>query len=78
MGGRDKDLKVVSVIHLYKPDTGEWVKVGDLPTSRQDCTCTVLANRELLVAGGDDADNRGLKSVDIYSTDKVIPVYYTD
>ena len=33
VGGMDKDREV-SGIHLYQPDTGEWVKVGDLPTPR--------------------------------------------
>ena len=34
LGGRDKDLNPVSAIHLYRPNTGEWVKVGDLSTAR--------------------------------------------
>ena len=65
VGGKDKDYRAVSNIHLYQPDTGEWVKVGDLPTPRYDCTCTALTNRELLVAGGRGAGGVTLKSVDI-------------
>ena len=26
------DIASINAIHLYQPDTGEWVKVGDLPT----------------------------------------------
>ena len=52
VGGRDKGGKAVTAIHLYKPHTGEWVKVGDLPTPRSSCTCAMIADRELLVAGG--------------------------
>ena len=53
VGGEDKDRKAVTAIHLYQPDTGEWVKVGDLPTPRYNCTCILLnANREILVFGG--------------------------
>ena len=41
-----------SSIHLYQPDTRRWVKVGDLPTARYDCTCSVLPSGEVIVAGG--------------------------
>ena len=54
VGGRDKDDKAVTAIHLYQPDTGEWVKVGDLPTPRYRCTCAMITDREILVAGGAD------------------------
>ena len=52
VGGRGKDKKAVTAIHLYQPDTGEWMKVVDLPTPRYWCTCAVIADREMLVAGG--------------------------
>ena len=59
VGGRDRDGEAVSAIHLYQPDTGEWVKVGDLPTPRYHCTCAMIADTEMLVAGGiDDKHNR--------------------
>ena len=54
VGGRGKDGRAVTAIHLYQPDTGEWVKVGDLPTPRYKCTCAVIAGRAMLVAGGGD------------------------
>ena len=63
VGGKDKDRKAVTAIHLYQPDTGEWVKVGDLPTPRYDCTCAMITDRELLVAGGQDGNR--LKRMDI-------------
>ena len=46
--------KAVTAILLYQPDTGEWVKVGDLPTPRYECTCAMITDREMLVAGGYD------------------------
>ena len=49
VGGSDK----VTTIQLYHPDTEEWVKVGDLPTPRRDCTCAMIAEREMIVAGGE-------------------------
>ena len=56
VGGVDKDRKVVTAIHLYQPDTGEWVKVEDLPIPRYNCTCVLLKpNREILVFGGVNA-----------------------
>ena len=53
VGGKDKDHKAVTAIHLYQPGTGEWVKIGDLPIPRCSCTCVLLnSNREILVIGG--------------------------
>ena len=63
VGGEDKDRKPVSGIHLYQPDTGEWVKVGDLLSPRQDCTCIMITDSKILIAGGWDGVR--LKSVDI-------------
>ena len=63
-GGRDKDRKTVSAIHLYQPGTGEWVKVGDLPTPRYDCTCAMITDREIVVIGGMSGGDR-LQRIDI-------------
>ena len=52
VGGVDKDDKAVSAIHLYQPDINQWVKVADMPTGRCDCTCVMITDIELLVAGG--------------------------
>ena len=64
VGGRNKDCKAVTAIHLYQPDTGKWVKVGDLPTPRWDCICAKITDKEMLVAGGYDGE-KTLKSTDI-------------
>jgi N-acetylneuraminic acid mutarotase len=64
VGGRDKDRQAVTAIHLYQPDTEEWVKVGDLPTLRYCCTCAMITDGEMLVAGGHDGA-RLLSNVDI-------------
>ena len=50
--GGDKEGKPVSALHLYQPDAGQWVKVGDLPSPRCHCTCVMISEKELLVAGG--------------------------
>ena len=62
--GGYKDLKAVSALHLYQPDAGQWVKVGDLPSPRYHCTCVMISDKELIVAGGDDDRDRYLKSTD--------------
>ena len=42
-----------SAIHHYQPSSRSWVKVGNLPTERWQCACTVLPNGMIFVAGGD-------------------------
>ena len=59
VGGMGKDHKLVTAIHLYQPNTGEWVKVGDLPSSRHECTCVMnICSSELLVLGGMEHNSR--------------------
>ena len=69
VGGVDKDSKALTAIHLYQPDTGEWVKVGDLPTPRWKCTCAMITDREMVVAGGMSRSSGGdrQKRMDISS-----------
>ena len=64
VGGRCKDRKAVSALHLYQPDAGQWVKVADLPSPRYECMCTMISDKELIVAGGDDDRDCYLKSTD--------------
>jgi N-acetylneuraminic acid mutarotase len=59
------DGHAVTAIHLYQPDTEEWVKVGDLPTPRWRCTCAMITDREMFIAGGSDDKGMRMKSVDI-------------
>ena len=54
-----------SAIHLYQPTNNRsWVKVGDLPTKRRKCACTVLPSGEIFVAGG-QSDSHYNHRVDI-------------
>ena len=56
VGGGSQD------IYHYQPSSKSWIKAGELPTGRGDCTCTVLPSGEMFVAGG----SRGTeKRVDI-------------
>ena len=54
-----------SAIHLYQPSRRSWVKVGDLPTQRQECACIVLPSGEIFVAGGDYYGFSGTSRVDV-------------
>ena len=47
-----KDRKVVSPVHRYVPESGEWVVVGELPSPLHNFTCAVISAGELLVCGG--------------------------
>jgi len=41
-----------SALHIHDQEKNVWNKVGDLPTERQDCACSLLPSGEILVAGG--------------------------
>jgi hypothetical protein len=62
VGGKDKEHHAVTAIHLYQPDTEEWVKVGDLQTPRWSCTCAMIGEKEMFVAGGQDRTHYLFKS----------------
>ena len=38
-------------IYHYQPSSRSWVKAGELPAGRHECTCTVLPSGDLYVAG---------------------------
>ena len=44
--------KASSSVYIHLPDTKKWVKVGDLPSVRYNCTCSVLPSGEIIIAGG--------------------------
>ena len=64
-GGNDNGIR--TDIHLYQPESEQWIKVGDLPTARYDCSCVVLPGGELLVAGGYDSSFKVTSQVDVAS-----------
>ena len=63
--GGYKDRKAVSALHLYQPDAGQWVKVGDLPSPRCLSTCVMISEKELLVAIGGTSLCNSLNSVEL-------------
>ena len=67
VGGADDSVNPSSSIHLYQPDTRRWVKVGDLPTGRYYCTCSVLPSGEVIVAGGQTYSFVYIQTVDFFS-----------
>ena len=66
VGGADDRVNPSSLIHLYQPDTRRWVKVGDLPTARFLCTCSVLPSGEVIVAGGQTKLFTYIQNVDFF------------
>ena len=60
VGGRHDDYgsDPESAIYLFKPSNKSWIKIGDLPTGRAKCGCTVLPTGEVFVAGGFDSSQR--------------------
>ncbi len=67
VSGWDGKLNSSSSIHLYQPDHRRWVKVGDLPTARYNCTCSVLPSGEVIVAGGKTDLFKCIQTVDFFS-----------
>ena len=67
VGGHDDRRNPSSSIHLYQPDTRRWVKVGDLPTARYGCTCSVLSSGEVIVAGGRTELYKRIQTMDFFS-----------
>ena len=63
-GGWDKDRMPSTSVLLYRADSREWVKAGDMPRPRYNFTCAVIKEGEILVAGGDDAEDKYLQTVD--------------
>ena len=47
-----------AAIYHYQPSSRSWVKAGELPTGRSNCTCTVLPSGDLYVAGGTGTEKR--------------------
>ena len=64
VGGRDHDGKSSTAIHLYQPENEKWTKFADLPSARYYCSCIVLPNNELLVAGGNKSSDQYTSRVD--------------
>ena len=54
-----------TAIHAYQPATNNWKQVGELPTARSECACTLLPSGELLVAGGRDSNGKRTIRVDV-------------
>ena len=54
-----------TAIHAYQPATNNWKQVGELPTARSECACTLLPSGELLVAGGYDSNGYLTTRVDV-------------
>ena len=54
IGGRweNSSLRSESAIYLFQPSKQQWTMVGNLPTQRSTCRCTVIPSGEVLVVGG--------------------------
>ena len=59
--GGSHDRQRSSAIHVYDEEKNAWNKVGDLPTERESCACCLLPSGEILVAGGEDRDDRSTR-----------------
>ena len=53
-----------TAIFVYQPATNIWNKVGDSPSARSHCSCTILPSSEILVLGGYDSKDKRSCRVD--------------
>lgn len=70
VGGCEDSVQPVSTIHLYRPENQDWVKVGDLPTPRCQCSVLMVSEGELFIAGGLDNSVSNTNRVDIALLEK--------
>ena len=62
VGGRPAS----SSITMYLPHMEQWLKVAQLPTPRQECTCAILPEtQQLMMIGGRDENFKYVKSIDL-------------
>ena len=61
-----------TAIYHYRPCSRSWIKAGELPTKRYECTCTVLPSGDLYVAGGIGAAQR-VDIASVYTTIIIVP-----
>ncbi|HLX29936.1 MAG TPA: kelch repeat-containing protein [Casimicrobiaceae bacterium] len=65
-----QSLGLLGTCEIYDPATGTWSNTGSLNTPRDGFTATLLANGEVLVAGGVDNADEPLKTAEIYDPNK--------
>lgn len=63
-GDYDSNSTPSTAIYLYQPESGKWIKVGELPTPRTYCSCIPLSSGELMVVGGHENSERS-RRVDV-------------
>ena len=57
VGGRSEQDEIYTArntIYAYHPERREWVKAGEMPTERAQCSCIVLPCGEIMVVGTSD------------------------
>ncbi|MFZ0827851.1 MAG: HEAT repeat domain-containing protein [Verrucomicrobiia bacterium] len=59
---------VFSRAQLYDSNTGKRIETGEMNTARFFHTATLLRSGKVLVAGGEDAENKALSSAELYDT----------
>ncbi len=72
LGGMSQGNGVTSIQH-YRPESDDWIQVGDLPSPLSDCTCAVINDGDVLVAGG---HNDGRLSSSTYISSFSCNTYY--
>ncbi len=58
---------VATSIQHYQRDANKWVKVSDMPSPQSDCTCVIVNNGDILIAGGCKNFFKPLSSCEIAS-----------
>jgi N-acetylneuraminic acid mutarotase len=65
-GEATEEKRESAMIQRYDPDSRKWIEVGMLHSPRSKCTCAVLEDGKIIVAGGNINKSTFLKTVEIY------------
>ena len=65
VGGKSDSTPSSPALYVFLPLTNSWVRVttGDLPEPRYNCTAVQLPSNQLLVVGGNDNQDKLIKTV---------------
>lgn len=66
IGGEVTKGEESALIQIYHPDSKRWIKVGKLQSPRSKCSCALLEDGRIIVAGGNYKNDSFLDTMEIH------------